>query len=45
LLDSLSDVNADIHAREAYRRAMMKVFTRAGDRAGRGAVGRLLAAR
>ena len=26
--DNLSDVNADIHASEAYRRAMVKVFTR-----------------
>ena len=26
--DELSDVNADIHASEAYRRAMVKVFTR-----------------
>ncbi len=26
--DNLSDVNADIHASESYRRAMVKVFTR-----------------
>jgi carbon-monoxide dehydrogenase medium subunit len=26
--ENLTDVNADIHASEAYRRAMAKVFTR-----------------
>jgi aerobic carbon-monoxide dehydrogenase medium subunit len=26
--DGLEDVNSDIHASEAYRRAMVKVFTR-----------------
>jgi carbon-monoxide dehydrogenase medium subunit len=26
--DNLEDVNSDIHASEAYRRAMVKVFTR-----------------
>ena len=35
--DGLEDVNSDIHASEAYRRAMVKVFTR---RAIQKAVGR-----
>src|SRR5688500_574002 len=35
--DGLEDVNSDIHASEAYRRAMVKVFTR---RANQKAVGR-----